>query len=89
MEEDAVAGSSITAKDCDFMGVLLADELIAESVPNPHRQHSIPGGLVQNKKFNKKAPPVEFQARLLAKERENRGLRDWVRELHATLLKDQ
>jgi hypothetical protein len=55
---------------------LLADELIAKPIPNPHRQHPIPGGLVQNKKFNKKAPPVDSWAGLLAKERENWGLRD-------------
>jgi hypothetical protein len=60
------------------MDVLLADELIAKPVPNPHRQHSIPGGLVQNKKFNKKAPPVDFWAGLLAKERENWSVPDWV-----------
>jgi hypothetical protein len=41
------------------MDVLLADELIAKPVPNPHRQHSIPDSLVQNKKVNKKAPPVD------------------------------
>jgi hypothetical protein len=47
MEEDA--GSSISAKDCDFTDVFLADELFAKPVLKSSRQHSIPGGCVKTK----------------------------------------
>jgi hypothetical protein len=34
---------------------------MAKPIPNPHCRNSIPSGLVQHTKLNKKAPPVAFK----------------------------
>ena len=60
---------------------------------SPQNQFQISTGGIQFKAalFNTKGKrsPAGHWAGLFAKERETWSLRDWVRELHSTLLKDQ